>query len=100
MSEGKNDDQALRWAVIQDGEQDLLGAYRLIDCAVRNAQAAHPRELEGLERAQAIVGLVIYAALKTIRMEELDPRMQAVAQAIQQQGLTRFVRSPVDSKGH
>lgn len=99
MSEGKEEDRALKRAVIHDGKHDLLGAYRLVDCALRNNRAAHPRELESLERAQALVGLVIYAALKAIPTEELDPQTQATAQAIQQQGLTRFVQAARDSTG-
>lgn len=99
MIESKEVDRALKRAVIHDGEHDLLGAYRLVDCALRNNRAVNVRELESLERVQAIMGLVIYAALKAIPTEELDPQMQAAAQAIQQHGLTRFVHAAGNQTG-
>lgn len=84
-------DRALRRTVIEDGHQDLLGAYQMLGLECANVGHGHSVDLDTLRRIQAAMALVIYAALKATSMEEMSPEMQHAAREIQRIGLTRFV---------
>ena len=84
-------DRALRQAVLNDGEQDLLGAYRRLGLACTELGSRENADLDNLRRVHAVMALVIYAALKATPLEELTEEMQQTVIEIQRCGLTRYV---------